>query len=336
MQSGSRTDSFTYVHSCPDCCCLCALRRFNLNTPGNGLNNGFGGNNGLLNPSNVYLNLYQYTQITGTTGNCLALRYVANSASPNGFHKQLVLYGGANTVGVANRPSNACVQQTFVNVLYNEIMFPSEYQNAQWTDTLLASPTASSAPSVAFNSPNALFTYRQYPTCAADVHSLVNHPSAPAQFVLGGWDANANVLASYDRYNGSNYASYSYVIMWNSASAQGGQFIPGRGGGRRRLPEQRQPGLVRRQDQPAQRRHRVRQRRLVHRHAVLEQQHLAAAPVAAGHRQGALDCALRHEHRGAARHQLRPAGRRDHSHGQQQRRVAELRRGRRGVDAADA
>ena len=203
---------------------------FNMNTAGNGIRNGFGNNGAFVNPAAVYgaNNLVQYIQVQGTTGNCMALRYSANSASPGGYHKQLVLYGGANTIGVASRPSAACVQQQLVNVVYNEVMFPSEYQNQGWTDPTVATPA--SVPSVAFNAPNALFTYRQYSSCAYDVHSLPSHPSSPASFALGGWDANGNVLSTYDRVNGSGFSTYAYIFAFNGASQQGQQ-IPGRAAG---------------------------------------------------------------------------------------------------------
>ena len=184
----------------------------NVNTAGNGYGNNY--NNAALRPSSIYLNLFQYIGITSGTGNCMAMRYTANSASPNGYHKTVVLYGGANTIGVASRPAASCVQQEAANVLYAEVMFPSELSNSAWTDTALPVTPANTVPSVVFNSPTVLMTYRQYPTCAYDVHSLVNHPSAPAQFVLGGWDANSNVLATYDFVNGSSFSTAAYVASW--------------------------------------------------------------------------------------------------------------------------
>ena len=202
---------------------------FNLATAGNGIRNGFGGNQGFVNPSSLYHNLVQFIGVSGTTGNCMALRYSYNTQSPSNYHKQLILYGGATTIQVANRPSAACVQQTPVNVVYNELMFPSEYQNNAWTDTA-AAPAPSTTPQIAFNAPNALFTYRQYSSCAYDVHSLVNHPSSPAQFALGGWDANGNVLSTYDRVNGNAFASYSYIFAYNPG-AQQGNAITGRAAG---------------------------------------------------------------------------------------------------------
>ena len=200
---------------------------FNLNTPGNGF--GFGNNQNAINPSSIYRNLAQYIAVQGSSGNCMALRYSKNAASPKGAHKQLVLYGGANTISVATRPAASCVQQQAVNVVYAELLFPSEYSNTAWTDPTVASAPGT-VPTVAFNSPNALFTYRQYSSCAYDVHSLPSHPSAPASFALGGWDANGNVLSTYDRVNGSQFSSYAYIFAFNGG-AQQAQQIPGRGAG---------------------------------------------------------------------------------------------------------
>ena len=144
----------------------------------------------------------------------MAVRYTANPNSPNGFHKSVVLYGGANTIGVANSPSPSCVQQVAVNVLYAEVMFPSELANSAWTDTAMPVVPSGVVPSVVFNSPTVLLTYRQYPTCAYNVHQLTSHPSAPAQYILGGWDQNNNVLSTYDYVQGSSYSSYQYVNSW--------------------------------------------------------------------------------------------------------------------------
>ena len=103
------------------------------------------------------------------------------------------------------------------------------FRTRGWTDATLTS-TPSSLPQVSFNSPNALFTYRQYSSCAYDVHSLVNHPSTPAQFALGGWDQNGNALSTFDRVNGSAFSSYAYIFAFN-AGAQQANLIPGRGAG---------------------------------------------------------------------------------------------------------
>ena len=197
----------------------------NVNTAGNafGFNNP---NNNNFVPSQYYMNVNQYVGVTAATGSCMALRYTANPASPNGYHKQLILYGGANVLSTAIRPSASCVAQEANNVLYAEVMFPSELSNKGWTDTAQPLPPANTVPSVAFNSPTSLMTYRNFPNCAYDVHSLVNHPSAPATFVLGGWDANNNALATYDYVTGSMYTNYTYVAAWGNNNAP----PPGRAG----------------------------------------------------------------------------------------------------------
>ena len=187
----------------------------NLNTAQYQNRNNFNNNNGNnFVPANYYYNLFNYLGVTAATGQCMAVRYTANSASPNGYHKTLVLYGGANVLSVASLPSASCVLQEAVNVIYTEVMRPSELSNAAWTDTSLTAVPANTVPSIAFNSPTVLMTYRQYPTCAYDVHSLTSHPTAPTTFVLGGWDQNSNVLATYDIVNGTSFSNYQYVASW--------------------------------------------------------------------------------------------------------------------------
>ena len=186
----------------------------NLNTA----QNAFGFNNNaaaLLQPSSVYQNLNSYTGTVAQTGQCMALKYTANPASPwGGWHKTLVIYGGANTIGVASRPSASCVEQTADNVLYAEIMFRSELANTAWTDTAQPVVPSNTVPTAVFNSPTVLLTFRQYPSCAYDVHSLPSHPSSPAQYVLGGWDSNNNILPTYDYVQGSAFATYTFVPSW--------------------------------------------------------------------------------------------------------------------------
>lgn len=172
--------------------------------------------------SSLYNNLNQFIGVQGSSGNCMALRYVANSNSPSGYHKQLILYGGGFAIQVASRPAAACVQSTTVNVLYGELMFPSEI-TAAWTDTSGVGNVYSST-NISWNSPTVLLSTRNYPTCASDVHSTINHPSSPMQWALGGWDATANVLNTYDRINGSSFAQYVVVPAMQGAT-------PGRAAG---------------------------------------------------------------------------------------------------------
>ena len=173
--------------------------------------------------SNIYANLNQYIGIQGTSGNCMALRYVPNSNSPGGYHKQLVLYGGGFAIQVASRPAPACVQSASANVLYGELMFPSEITST-WTDTSGVGNGYYGSTNISWNSPSVLLTTRNFPTCASDVHSIVNHPSSPMAFALGGWDATNNVLNTYDRINGSAFASYVVVPAFQGAT-------PGRAAG---------------------------------------------------------------------------------------------------------
>ena len=122
--------------------------------------------------------------------NCVALRAVQNSVSPFGVHKQLVLYGGGNTIAVNANPAPSCVQTLYVTVAYAELMFPQEQTTAFVNTLATAVPSGVNVPNAAFNSPSPLLTYRSYPTCAYDVHSIPSHPSAPNQYYLGGWDSN--------------------------------------------------------------------------------------------------------------------------------------------------
>lgn len=146
----------------------------------------------------------------------MALRYIANSNSPSGFHKQLILYGGGFAIQVASRPAASCVQSTTANVLYGELLFPSEVSSA-WTDTS-GVVSGYSSTNISWNSPTVLLTTRTYPTCASDVHSIVNHPSAPTQWALGGWDVTNNVLNTYDRINGSAFAQFTVVPAFQGAT----------------------------------------------------------------------------------------------------------------------
>ena len=166
--------------------------------------------------SSLYNNLNQYIGIQGTAGNCMALRYIPNSNSPSGYHKQLILYGGGFAIQVASRPAAACVQSTTANVLYGELMFPSEITSS-WTDTSGVGYGYSSA-NISWNSPTVLLTTRNYPTCASDVHSIVNHPSSPVQFALGGWDNTNNVLNTYDRINGSAFSQFAVIPSFQGAT----------------------------------------------------------------------------------------------------------------------
>ena len=172
--------------------------------------------------SNLYNVLNQYIGIQGTSGNCMALRYIPNTSSPSGYHKQLILYGGGFAIQVASRPAASCVQSTTANVLYGELMFPNELSST-WTDTSGVGYGYSTT-NISWNSPTVLLTTRTYPTCASDVHSTVNHPSAPTQWALGGWDITNNVLNTYDRINGSAFSQFTVVPAFQGAT-------PGRAAG---------------------------------------------------------------------------------------------------------
>ena len=174
--------------------------------------------------------------------NCVALRYASNSNSPNNWHKQLVMFGGpadpnpeVNLVSMqmTQQPASSCVRTVPANVVYAEIMFPQELaadQQGSFQDTLntAAGVQSSSAPVVAFNNPTALITYRQYASCATDVHAVANG-NTPLSFALGGWDVNGKALTTIDKISGANVQSYSLVTpqwisqQWNTSSSPYGR-----------------------------------------------------------------------------------------------------------------
>ena len=267
--------------------------------------------------------------------NCMALRYIANPNSPNGYHKQIVLFGGPadpptglTSLVMSQQPAVSCTRTISANVAYAEVMFPSELSNPAFNDTT-AAPAPANLPVIAWNNPTALLSYRIYSTCAADVHAIMNG-STPLSYALGGWDANGLALDSLDVISGSNINGFTYVnplfgVEYSAAGGRvasmasvlgNGNLIWGRGQGRpvRGLPE----------------------RRVV--------QHEPGPAVLAGHAGGRLAAAQRRLHVAHPRHQLRhhhgwpgpdADGRRAERGPLLQRRLVVLRRPRRVLDAAD-
>ena len=177
--------------------------------------------------STVWPNTMTYQQ---AQQNCMALRYIANPNSPNGYHKQIVLFGGPadpptgiTSMVMSQQPASSCVRTISANVAYAEVMFPSELNNPQFTDTM-AAPAPSSLPTIAWNNPTALLSYRTYSTCAADVHAIMKGQT-PLSYALGGWDANGLALDSLDVIPGSNINGYTYVnpLFGVEYSAAGGR-----------------------------------------------------------------------------------------------------------------
>ena len=156
-----------------------------------------------------YNNVFTYQ---GSQMNCMALRYFANSASPNQYHKQLVLFGGPNTIVVAQQSAPECVARQAVNVVYGEIIYQSEYAaGSSFMDTSVAAPPANTVPTMNFNGPSSLMPNRLYPECAYDVHAVLSGGSSPMTYALGGTDPNFIALPSIDRFSGSNTANFQTV-----------------------------------------------------------------------------------------------------------------------------
>ena len=155
-----------------------------------------------------YQNIFSYQ---GSQMNCVALRYFQNSNSPSGFHKQLVMFGGPNTIYVAQQSAPECVTRQPVNVVYGEIMYPQEYAaGSSFTDTSVAAPPSSTVPTMNFNGPSSIMPNRLYPECASDVHAVLNGRT-PMSYALGGTDPNFIALPSIDRFSGSSTSSYQTV-----------------------------------------------------------------------------------------------------------------------------
>ena len=115
--------------------------------------------------SSQYLNIARYQQSQNA---CFFIRYSANSQSPGGYHKQLILYGGAPSnpsMQVAQQPAPSCVKTSYPTLLFGDVLFPQE-QTSSWTDTSIVSAVpASQLPAVAYNSPTVLLTNRVQPDC---------------------------------------------------------------------------------------------------------------------------------------------------------------------------
>ena len=155
-----------------------------------------------------YQSIFTYQ---GSQMNCVALRYFSNSNSPGGYHKQLVMFGGPNTILVAQQSAPECVVRQAVNVVYGEIMFPQEYAaGSSFTDTSVTQPPANTVPSLNFNGPSSLMPNRLYPECASDVHAVLKG-QVPMSYAIGGTDPNFIALPTLDRFSGSNTASYQTV-----------------------------------------------------------------------------------------------------------------------------
>ena len=59
-------------------------------------------------------------------------------------------------------------------------------------------PVWCQGPTLLFHDSNTAVTTRKYPSCAVNVHSIGQNSASPAMMVFGGYDANSNVLATYD------------------------------------------------------------------------------------------------------------------------------------------
>jgi hypothetical protein len=171
--------------------------------------------------SSVWPNVadYQSSQYS-----CLFTTYIPNALSPNGYHKQLVLYGGMNSIQVSVQPASSCVQSITTNQVFADVMYPSEL-SAAWTPTssgvTVGVPT-SQLPTVAYNSPTVMLTNRVQPICAVNVHAVLQHSSSPALYQLGGWDANGNALNTLDVISGNTITTFSYTApVWGGSPAAG-------------------------------------------------------------------------------------------------------------------
>ena len=152
----------------------------------------------------------------GAQQNCMSLRYFANSNSPNGYHKQLTLFGSANYITVGQQSAPECVTQSAANVLYGEIMYASESSNANYVDTSITQPPSNTVPSLNFNGPSSLMPQRWYPDCGYDVHAVLKGQT-PTSYAMGGTDPNYISLPTLDRFSGSSINQFQtiYPVMNN-------------------------------------------------------------------------------------------------------------------------
>jgi hypothetical protein len=120
--------------------------------------------------SNIYGNTAFYA---GGHDYCLTIQYTANAASPSGYHKTLIPYGGGTGggLGVSYQTSSQaqCLFSTsYGNVAYGELVFPSETTPASRATLMGAAGTANTnpIPVAAANTPLNVLSLRWYPACA--------------------------------------------------------------------------------------------------------------------------------------------------------------------------
>ena len=141
---------------------------------------------------------------------CLSVQYTASASAPSGYHRSLVLYGGFLTasvnydVGVTSTCQGPAIAYESMLV---DVILPGEASTAG--GDLFVTPPSNLAASIDFHSPSKpanLFS-PQYPTCAYDVHAIVNRSSTPRMWQVGGFSTDYTQMYNLVSFTQSNFAT---------------------------------------------------------------------------------------------------------------------------------
>ena len=153
---------------------------------------------------------------------CLAINYIANSAAPGNYRKQLLEFGGqiTNVVQDQNSWFNCSFTNTLgtVSSVINEVLIPGEPVAINAEGLVPTGPNIAGQASLVFrNAANQILTWRWYADCAINVHAVAQRSSSVASWQLGGFTINYGYINSID---------YSSTGQWNTYQTITPTYLP--------------------------------------------------------------------------------------------------------------